>query len=70
MKKKRVAVHELRYGKTIINQAYIDLCDGKVLDYGCLHEELPMTEWLGGTIVLKREKGGVIRAFWNGEPLK
>ena len=50
-------------------QAFVELVDGKVLKYGHLEEELPMTEWLGGTIVLSVGKDGCLRAFWNGKLL-
>lgn len=69
MKKRRIAVHELRYDDETIVQAFVELVDGKVLKYGHLKEELPMTEWLGGTIVLSAGKDGCLRAFWNGKLL-
>ncbi len=40
-----------------------------VKDYYPLTEELPFTEWLGGTITLSNDAEGCIRAYKNGKRL-
>lgn len=51
----RLIIHE----KTIIN-GVVEIEDGIVKSYYQLSEELPFTEWIGGTIELSEEKGCLI----------
>ena len=61
---RRVAAHEVVVGKEVISPAVVELIQGKVVRYYLLTEELPQTEWLGGTIYIEDDN-----AFWNGVKL-
>lgn len=58
---RRVAAHEVIVGKEVFSPAVVELTQGKVVRYYLLTEELPQTEWLGGTIYIEDDC-----AFWNG----
>lgn len=61
---RRVAAHEVIVGKEVFSPAVVELIRGKVVGYYLLTEELPQTEWLGGTILIEGDS-----AFWNGVKL-
>lgn len=48
-KQRRVAVNRLFVDGREIRPCAIEIVDGKVMGYYKLTEELPNTEWLGGT---------------------
>ena len=50
---------------TVLEQAVVEIEEGKVVNYYEFHDELPMTEWLGGEIIVKRDEEGILRAVWN-----
>ena len=52
---------------SILQQAVVELLEGRVVNYFEFREELPMTEWLGGEIWVERDKEGILRALWNGK---
>ena len=66
---RRIAVHELQAEKQTLSQAIIELTDGHVTDYYPFTDELPQTEWIGGTVILRRNKQGLIQAFKNNRLL-
>lgn len=47
---RRIAVNRLIVDKHELKQCIIEILDGKVVNYYPFTEELPNTEWLGGTI--------------------
>lgn len=51
----------------ILQQAVVEILEGRVVNYFEFREELPMTEWLGGEIRVKRDEEGILRALWNGK---
>lgn len=67
---RRCGSHEVRLsnGDTLI-QAVVEISDGRVVNYFEFRDELPMTEWFGGIIDVKRDEDGLLRAYWNGKIL-
>ena len=52
---------------SILQQAVVEIQEGRVVTYFEFREELPMTEWLGGEIRVERDEEGILRALWNGK---
>lgn len=52
---------------SILQQAVVEILEGRVVNYFEFREELPMTEWLGGEIQVERDEEGILRALWNGK---
>ena len=52
---------------SILQQAVVEILEGRVVNYFEFSEELPMTEWLGGEIRVERDEEGILRAMWNGK---
>lgn len=52
---------------SILQQAVVEIQEGRVVNYFEFREELPMTEWLGGEIQVERDGEGILRARWNGK---
>lgn len=50
---------------SILQQAVVEILEGRVVNYFEFREELPMTEWLGGEIRVERDEKGILRALWN-----
>lgn len=46
-------------------QAVVSLENGRVVSVEHFEDELPMTEWLCGTIELKHDETGGYSAWWN-----
>ena len=54
---------------SILQQAVVEIQEGRVVNYFEFREELPMTEWLGGEIRVERDEEGILRARWNGKKI-
>lgn len=52
---------------SILQQAVVEIQEGRVVNYFEFREELPMTEWLGGEIRVERDEEGILRALLNGK---
>lgn len=67
---RRCGAHEVRLenGSCLI-QAVVEIADGRVVNYFEFRDELPMTEWLGGVIEVKRDEEGVLRAYWKNQQI-
>lgn len=52
-----------------MEMAVIEISDGIVTDYYPFTDEQPQTEWIGGTVILRRNKQGLIQAFKNNRLL-
>lgn len=52
---------------SILQQAVVEIQEGRVVNNFEFREELPMTEWLGGEIRVERDEEGILRALWNGK---
>ena len=48
---------------SILQQAVVEIQEGRVVNYFEFREELPMTEWLGGEIRVERDEEGILRAL-------
>ena len=52
---------------SILQQAVVEIQEGRVVNYFEFREELPMTERLGGEIRVERDEEGILRALWDGK---
>lgn len=67
---RRCGAHEVRLEDgTTLQQAVVEIVEGKVVNYFEFHDELPMTEWLGGVIEIRCDDDGIRSAFWNNRKL-
>ncbi len=66
---RRVAAHELLIDGQMLRQAVVEIAEGRVVNYYTFDRELPMTEWLGGMIEVRRNEEGVLEAFHQGRRL-
>lgn len=66
---RRVAAHELLIDGQMLRQAVVEIAEGRVVNCYTFDRELPMTEWLGGTIEVRRSEEGVLEAFHQGRRL-
>ena len=57
-------------GDLTLFQAVVEIEEGKVVNYYTFEDELPMTEWLGGLIEVRRDEEGILRAYHNGKMIK
>ena len=64
---RRVWAHYIKKGETTLSQGVVEIEDGRVVNYYTFTEELPMTEWLGGTIELRYTEDGILQAFINNK---
>ena len=65
---RRCGVHQVILPDgSILQQAVVEIQEGRVVKYFEFREELPMTEWLGGEIRVERDEEGILRALWNGK---
>ena len=55
---------------SILQQAVVEIQEGRVVNYFEFREELPMTEWLGGEIRVERDEDGILRALRKGKNIK
>lgn len=62
---RRVAANEVIAGDEILSQCIVEISSAVVTDYYQFFEESPQTEWLGGTIVLRHDDEGCLRAYKN-----
>lgn len=68
---RRCGAHEVLLEKgTILHQAVVEIMDGRVVNYYEFRDELPMTEWLGGMIEVKRDEDELLRAYHQGKRLE
>jgi hypothetical protein len=63
---RRVGAHYVKVGGTTLHQAIVEIEDGRVVNYYEFEDELPLTEWLGDTIEIRRSADGVLQAWWKG----
>lgn len=67
---RRCGAHEVLLADgTVLLQAVVELEEGRVVNYYEFREELPMTEWLGGRIEIKRDGEGLLCAFHQEKKL-
>jgi len=63
---RRVAAHHVQIDGRTIDRCVVETDNGRVVNYYTFADELPLTEWLGGTISLLRNDDGVLVAEWRG----
>lgn len=67
---RRCGAHEVRLPDgSLLRQAVVEMEEGRVVNYYEFRDELPMTEWLGGEILVERDEEGILRAMWQGKTL-
>lgn len=66
---RRVAAHEVIIDEEELIQAVVEIEEGRVVNYYEFRDELPLTEWLGGKIEIKRDDEGILRAYQNNKVL-
>lgn len=66
---RRVGAHYIKKGDDIIVQGVVEIEDCRVVNYYTFSTELPMTEWLGGTIELRHNEEGILQAFKNNKQI-
>ena len=67
---RRCGAHVVRLPDgSLLLQAVVEVEEGRVVNYYEFRDELPMTEWLGGEIVVERDEQEVLRALWHGKRL-
>nr|MBP7471897.1 hypothetical protein [Prevotella sp.] len=66
---RKIGAHVVITENTSLHQAVVVIHEGRVVNYYEFHDELPMVEWLGGTIVIKRNDDGILQAFQDGKLL-
>lgn len=67
---RRIAAHHVEIEGRILNRCVVEVDDGRVVNYYTFTDELPLTEWLGGTINLIRDDYGVLVAEWKGKRIE
>ena len=63
------AAHQVIAGSQCLEPAVVDVENGKVIGFHQFAEEEPFTEWVGGTIHIKEDKQGILRAYLNDKQL-
>ena len=61
---RRVAAHNVIVDDSVFNLSIVEIVEGRVVNYYEFHEEMPIVEWLGNTIVIRRDKLGRKQAWW------
>ncbi|MED9801637.1 MAG: hypothetical protein UFJ02_09515 [Prevotella sp.] len=67
---RRCGAHEIVVeDKMTLVRAVVEIFADKVVNCYEFRDELPMTEWLGGRIDIKRDEEGILRAYHLGRRL-
>ena len=67
---RRCGAHEIVVeDKMTLVRAVVEIFADKVVNCYEFRNELPMTEWLGGRIDIKRDEEGILRAYHLGRRL-
>lgn len=53
---RRLGFHELRVSGIVLHQAIVEVIGDRVVNYYEFTDELPMTEWIGGTCEIINDK--------------
>lgn len=62
---RRVGAHKVIAEAQELNLAAVEISGDRVVNYFSFTDELPMTEWLGGVIELRRDEQGIMHAWQN-----
>lgn len=63
---RRIAAHEIIIDNKVLRQGVVEIENSSVSDYYTFKEELPYTEWIGGTIYIRKDENDISHAFHNG----
>lgn len=63
---RRVGAHIVITETEKLCQAVVEIDEDRVVNYYEFRDELPMTEWLGGTINIVRDDEGILHALKDG----
>lgn len=67
---RRCGAHEIVVENSMtLVRAVVEIFADKVVNCYEFRDELPMTEWLGGRIDIKRDEEGILRAYHLGRRL-
>lgn len=67
---RRCGAHVVRLPDgSLLRQAVVEVEEGRVVNYYEFRDELPMTEWLGGEILVECDEQEVLRALRHGKRL-
>lgn len=66
---RRLAAHMILQGNIQLPISVVEIKGDKVVAVYPLFKELPMTEWLDGTILIKEFPNGYAQAFYGGQLL-
>ena len=53
---RRVGFHELKVSGVVLHQAIVEVLGDRVVNYYEFTDEVPMTEWIGGTCEIINDK--------------
>ncbi len=67
---RRVGAHFVETESGILKQCVVEIMGSRVVNYYTFTDELPLTEWLGGTITLQRNEDGTLQAWQEGKLIK
>ncbi len=67
---RRCGAHKVVVDETIqLTQAVVEIMGDRVVNYYEFRDELPMTEWLGGLIEVRKDSEGIRHAYHQGHLL-
>lgn len=66
----KVASNEVVVGEEKISQCVVEISSGVVTNYYHFEEEQSNTLWLGGIIIVRKDKKGILRAYKNGNKIQ
>lgn len=67
---RRVAAHRVEVNGRTLNRCVVEIEDGRVVNYYTFTDELPLTEWLGGTIKIIYNEDAILVAEWRGNVIE
>ncbi len=66
---RRIGVNTIIIGDRELSPGIVEIVEQRVVNFYELDDELPMTEWLGGTIEIIKNNQGILQAFKNNKLL-
>lgn len=67
---RRIAANEVIVCGKRLELCIVEIDSAVVTDYYQFSEEQPQTEWLGGTVIIEKDKDNCLRAYKNGNLIK
>jgi hypothetical protein len=66
---RRIGANTIIIGDRELSPGIVEIVEQRVVNFYELDDELPMTEWLGGTIEIIKNNQGILQAFKNNKLL-